>query len=180
MRREHDRLFRTTSFARWIDAIETTSTVILTILLCARLLIGEGGMVPAPNSQGVGTIPDFFRLRATVDRAVVHGRRTTGYGKLFSVRRTTGRLPQRRHSIGYWTGIFRQFMCRNPAGNNPVRKLVAEYLERAHQFERMAAAESNPAVKAEFEKQAAAYQKLAAKRAKEMGMQLPADRPKSK
>lgn len=52
-------------------------------------------------------------------------------------------------------------------------KLVAEYLERAHQFERMAAAEVDPKLKAEFERQAMAYQNLAVKRAKETGLPLP-------
>ena len=52
-------------------------------------------------------------------------------------------------------------------------KLVAEYLERAHQFEQMAAAEADPKLKAEFERQAKAYQNLAVKRAKETGLPLP-------
>lgn len=52
-------------------------------------------------------------------------------------------------------------------------KLVAEYLESAHQFERMASHETDPKLKAEFEKQALAYQKLAVKRAQEMGLPLP-------
>jgi hypothetical protein len=42
---------------------------------------------------------------------------------------------------------------------------LAEYLENARQFERLAADEPNPAIKAEFEKQAAAYRKLAERRA---------------
>jgi hypothetical protein len=44
-------------------------------------------------------------------------------------------------------------------------KLVAEYLDRAHEFERLAADESNPKLKEDLEKQAAAYRKLAEKRA---------------
>jgi hypothetical protein len=44
-------------------------------------------------------------------------------------------------------------------------KLVAEYLEHALQFERLAAAEENQSLKADLEKQAAAYRKLAAERA---------------
>ena len=52
-------------------------------------------------------------------------------------------------------------------------KLVAEYLERAHVFERMADHEADPALKAEFEKQARAYHKLAEKRAAETGLPLP-------
>lgn len=58
-------------------------------------------------------------------------------------------------------------------------RLVAEYLERAHQFERMASHETDPKLKTEFEKQALAYQKLAVKRAEEMGLPLPKDAPKS-
>jgi hypothetical protein len=52
-------------------------------------------------------------------------------------------------------------------------KLIAEYLERAHQFERMAAAEADSALKADFEKQAKAYRKLAEKRARETGLPMP-------
>lgn len=56
-------------------------------------------------------------------------------------------------------------------------KLIAEYLERAHQFERMAAAEVDSRLKADFEKQAEAYRKLAEKRARETGLPMPtADR----
>jgi hypothetical protein len=52
-------------------------------------------------------------------------------------------------------------------------KMIAEYLEHAVRFERMAADETNPKLKAEFEKQAAAYRKLAEQRAKKQGLQVP-------
>ncbi len=52
-------------------------------------------------------------------------------------------------------------------------KMVAEYLEHALNFERMAAAEKNPEVKAVFEKQAATYRKLAAERTKKFGLEDP-------
>jgi len=52
-------------------------------------------------------------------------------------------------------------------------KLIAQYLERAHQFERMAAAETDSKLKADLEEQALAYRKLAERHAKEMGMRLP-------
>jgi hypothetical protein len=42
---------------------------------------------------------------------------------------------------------------------------LAEYLENACQFERLAADETNPAMKVQFEKQAEAYRKLAERRA---------------
>lgn len=54
-------------------------------------------------------------------------------------------------------------------------KLIAEYLERAHQFERLASRETDPKVKVDFEKQALAYHKLAEKRAKETGLPVPKD-----
>jgi hypothetical protein len=54
-------------------------------------------------------------------------------------------------------------------------KLIAEYLERAHQFERLAAHETDPKLKSNLEKQARAYRKLAEKRAKETGLPLPKD-----
>ncbi|MHB8268805.1 hypothetical protein [Bradyrhizobium sp.] len=43
---------------------------------------------------------------------------------------------------------------------------LAEYLENAQQFERLAADEPNPAIKDQFKKQAAAYRKLAERRAR--------------
>ena len=49
-------------------------------------------------------------------------------------------------------------------------KLIAEYLEHALQFERLAADEKNPAVKAQFDKQAMAYRKLAKERAIKLGL----------
>jgi hypothetical protein len=52
-------------------------------------------------------------------------------------------------------------------------KMVAEYLEHALTFERMAADEKDPKVKAVFQKQAAEYRKLAFKRAKELGLPEP-------
>jgi hypothetical protein len=52
-------------------------------------------------------------------------------------------------------------------------KMLAEYLEAALKFERMAAAETDPELKAHFEKQAQAYRKLAEKRAKEYGLKPP-------
>ena len=55
----------------------------------------------------------------------------------------------------------------------PVMKMIAEYLEHALNFERMAAAEANPQVKAVFEKQAATYRKLAADRTKGWAKMIP-------
>jgi hypothetical protein len=52
-------------------------------------------------------------------------------------------------------------------------KLIAEYLERAVHFELLAAAESKAELKQQFENQAKAYRKLAAKRANEVGLPLP-------
>jgi hypothetical protein len=52
-------------------------------------------------------------------------------------------------------------------------KMIAEYLEHALQFERMAAEETNPEVKAAFQKQAATYRKLAADRTKKYGLDDP-------
>jgi hypothetical protein len=52
-------------------------------------------------------------------------------------------------------------------------KQVTEYLENAVQFERLAAAEKDSKLRAELEQQAAAYHKLAAQRAKQLGVALP-------
>jgi len=54
--------------------------------------------------------------------------------------------------------------------------MVAEYQDMAIKFEQMAAAETDPKLKADFEKQAASYRKLAEKRAKEYGLKMPSDR----
>jgi hypothetical protein len=51
--------------------------------------------------------------------------------------------------------------------------MVAEYLEHALTFERMAAQEENQAAKAQLEKLAASYRKLATDRAKALGMKPP-------
>lgn len=56
-------------------------------------------------------------------------------------------------------------------------KLVTEYLEQALNFERLAAAETNPAAKKQMQEQATAYHKLAAKRAKEMNVRPSPRRP---
>ena len=52
-------------------------------------------------------------------------------------------------------------------------KMLTEYLEKAITFEQMAAQEKNAALKASLEKQAAAYRKLAAERAKRLKPQEP-------
>jgi hypothetical protein len=52
-------------------------------------------------------------------------------------------------------------------------KMLAEYVENAIRFEKLAADEKDPVLKENFEKQAAAYRKLAAQRAKEYGLKLP-------
>jgi hypothetical protein len=52
-------------------------------------------------------------------------------------------------------------------------KMIAEYLDRAVQFELLARFEENPKLKADFEDQAAAYRKLAAERTKKLGFEPP-------
>ena len=49
-------------------------------------------------------------------------------------------------------------------------KMISEYLETALRFERRAAAEPASGLKASFEKQAVAYRKLAAQRARKFGI----------
>ena len=55
-------------------------------------------------------------------------------------------------------------------------KMLAEYLDMAIKFEQMASHENDPKLKAEFEKQAATYRKLAEKSAKEYGLEMPSER----
>jgi hypothetical protein len=64
------------------------------------------------------------------------------------------------------------------AAGGTAMNLLNEYLDHALSFERMAAQENNPAVRLQFETQAAAYRKLAAERAARYG--LPAPSPPQK
>lgn len=50
-------------------------------------------------------------------------------------------------------------------------KLVAVYLDHSLAFERIAADEANPTLKDDFEREAAAYRRLAAKRAIQLGLE---------
>jgi len=59
-----------------------------------------------------------------------------------------------------------------------VMKMLAEYLEKAITFEKMAAAEKDAKLRADLEKQAIAYRKLATERAKKL--KLPVPPPQSK
>lgn len=52
-------------------------------------------------------------------------------------------------------------------------KLLLEYLERAVQMEKLAADEQNPGFRQQLLDQAAAYRKIAAKRAHDYGLPLP-------
>ncbi len=53
-------------------------------------------------------------------------------------------------------------------------KLVTEYLADAANFEQLAGKESDPGVKEQLLQQAAAYRRLAEKRAEALGLPLPA------
>jgi hypothetical protein len=57
-------------------------------------------------------------------------------------------------------------------------KMIAEYLEHALHFERMAAEASDSALKESLRKQAVAYRKLATERAERLGLPRP-PRPRS-
>lgn len=76
-----------------------------------------------------------------------------------------------------WKSLPRRSCCwvgaklRRPAGRS--MKMLAEYLDMAMKFERMAANENNPTLKKEFERQAAGFRKLAEKRAEEYGLTMP-------
>jgi hypothetical protein len=52
-------------------------------------------------------------------------------------------------------------------------KMVAEYLDKALDFERLAIIENDSKVRADLLKQASAYRRLAAARAKELGLPIP-------
>ncbi len=57
-------------------------------------------------------------------------------------------------------------------------KLITEHLAEAAKFERLAKEESNPALREQLLKQAAAYHKLAEERAQALGQPLPPKPPK--
>jgi len=57
-----------------------------------------------------------------------------------------------------------------------IMKMIAEYVDHARQFERLALLEDNPELKAQLERQAAAYRKLAAERAQRLGLDMPRDK----
>jgi hypothetical protein len=50
---------------------------------------------------------------------------------------------------------------------------ITDYLERAVVFDRLAAEESNPMLKAKFESEASGYRKAASRRAADLGVELP-------
>jgi hypothetical protein len=52
-------------------------------------------------------------------------------------------------------------------------EMIAEYLEKATDFERMASEATDPQLKTALTTQATAYRKLAAERAKKQGLPLP-------
>jgi hypothetical protein len=52
-------------------------------------------------------------------------------------------------------------------------KMLTEYLERALEFEQLAASEENEGFKEQLLKQAASYRRLATKRAEEYGLPMP-------
>jgi hypothetical protein len=54
-------------------------------------------------------------------------------------------------------------------------KMVAEYVLDAVKFERLAATEKDPDLKAALQRQAEAYRKLAMQRAKQLGIPLPTE-----
>jgi hypothetical protein len=58
-------------------------------------------------------------------------------------------------------------------------KMIAEYLEKSQDFERLAAAEPESGLKANLLEQAAAYRKLAEERARRLNVPLPLQRPES-
>jgi hypothetical protein len=53
--------------------------------------------------------------------------------------------------------------------------LLTQYIDHALTFERMADAEPNKALKADLERQACAYRRLAAQRARRLNLPLPSE-----
>lgn len=81
-------------------------------------------------------------------------------------------LSCRGFSVSHLTrASFCREMTREGRGSSV--KLVADYLEDARQFERLAAAEKNVDAKKQLQDQAEAYYKLAVKRAKALNLPVP-------
>src|SRR4051794_704685 len=72
----------------------------------------------------------------------------------------------------FWHEAVRHDNTRGASRGCAVR-LLTEYLDRAVQLERLASSETETAFKEQLLKQAAAYRKLAAKRAEEYGLPPP-------
>jgi hypothetical protein len=70
-----------------------------------------------------------------------------------------------------WQCHVTQAIAKRERGHR--MKMLVEYLENAIKFEQMAAEEKDAKLKAQFEKQAFAYRKLAEKRAKDFGLKAP-------
>jgi len=71
------------------------------------------------------------------------------------------------------SGTFPSRSALRAGAGETAMKLLAEYVKHERSFERMAAQENNREVRAQFEKQAAAYRKLAAERAARYGLSDP-------
>ena len=63
---------------------------------------------------------------------------------------------------------------------DPVMKMIAEYLERALEFENMDAEATNPILKEALADQALAYRRLATERAQKLGVPVPPNLPDQK
>lgn len=68
---------------------------------------------------------------------------------------------------------FTKMKCNNAHAGGCAMKMIAEYLEHANSFERMAGEEVKPELQVAFQKQAATYRNLAADRAKRYGLSDP-------
>jgi len=127
--------------------------------ICFRILVYEDASTEALNYLNHGV---FIIWNTTAPGALVTG----SFDRVYSLSDLTRLLAGKSrtvkpHSSARWPKTV---------------KMIAEYLEHALQFERMAADEKNPELKAQLERQAAAYRKLAAKRAKKLGLQPPPSR----
>ena len=76
----------------------------------------------------------------------------------------------RREKLAMWSCRNRNLAARS---HNDRHEMLTEYLERALSLERLAADEQDATFKTALLSQAAAYRKLAAKRAKEYGLPAP-------
>ena len=89
-------------------------------------------------------------------------------------------MKGRRQDPNHWHEHAEKWRASGQEYSFCAMKLLTEYIEHALQFERLAAQEADPKLKAQFAEQAKAYRELAAERAARYGLPPPSPPPETK